>query len=154
MRNVLVKMFASGLFTGYLRPFPGTWGSIPAWLLAWFILKGDPLFTAGTAILVTVFAIAISSLAEPLLGHDSRTIVIDEWAGMLIALIMVPHDLAIFAATFVAFRVFDIIKIWPARQLEKVPGGLGVTLDDVAAGIQTNLFVQLVILVSTWISRH
>jgi phosphatidylglycerophosphatase A len=51
----------------------------------------------------------------------------------------------LYVASFVAFRVFDVIKIWPARQLEKLPGGLGVTLDDVAAGIQTILFVQLII---------
>lgn len=153
MRNALIKVFASGLYTGYLRPFPGTWGTIPAWLLAWFLLKGDPLLTAAAAIVVTVLSIAVASLAEPLLGHDSRTIVIDEWAGMLIALIFVPHDLAIFGATFVAFRVFDVIKVWPARQLEALPGGLGVTMDDVAAGIQTNIFVQLVIVVSTQIGK-
>lgn len=153
MRNTLVKLFASGLYTGYLRPFPGTWGTIPAWVLAWFVLKGDPLMTAAAAVLMTISSIAIASLAEPLLGHDARTIVIDEWAGMLIALILVPHDLAIFGATFVAFRVFDVIKVWPARQLEKLPGGLGVTMDDVAAGIQTNIFVQIVILISTQIGR-
>jgi phosphatidylglycerophosphatase A len=50
-----------------------------------------------------------------------------------------------YGAVFLAFRVFDVIKIWPARQVEKLPGGLGVTADDVVAGVQTILFSQLVI---------
>lgn len=147
MKNFFVKLFATGLFTGYLKPFPGTWGTIPAWVIAWFFIKGDPMFMWAAAVGVTVLSIAFSSLAEPVLGHDSRKIVIDEWAGMFIALLFVPYKLEMYGATFVAFRVFDVIKLWPARQLETLPGGLGVTLDDVAAGIHTILFVQIVIYV-------
>ena len=150
MKDFVVKLFATGLFTGYLRPFPGTWGTIPAWLIAWFLLKGDPLLTAGAAVIFTLLSIPFASLAEPIFGEeDSRKIVIDEWAGMFIALCWVPYDLAIYGAAFVAFRVFDVVKIWPARDSEKLPGGLGVTADDVVAGIQTNIFVQLVIYVTT-----
>jgi len=148
MKDFFVRLLASGLYTGYLRPFPGTWGTIPAWLIAWFVLKGDPTLAWGAVILTTLLAIAISSLAEPLMGHDSRQIVIDEWAGMFVALLYVPHSLEMYAATFVAFRVFDVLKLWPARQLEKLPGGLGITADDVAAGIHTIIFVQIVIYVA------
>lgn len=148
MKDFLVKMFATGLFTGYLKPFPGTWGTIPAWLIAWFLLKGDPTLIWGAAIITTLLAIAISSLAEPMLGHDSRKIVIDEWAGMFVALLFVPYSLEMYAATFVAFRVFDVLKLWPARQLEKLPGGLGITADDIAAGIHAIIFVQIVIYVA------
>jgi len=145
MKNFVIKLLASGLFTGYLKPFPGTWGTIPAWLIAWFLLKGDPNLVLGAAVLSTLLAIAVASLAEPLLGHDSRKIVIDEWAGMFVSLLFVPYSLQMYIAAFVAFRAFDVIKIWPARQLEKLPGGLGVTMDDVAAGIHTIIFVQIAI---------
>ena len=148
MKSFLIKLFATGLFTGYLRPFPGTWGTIPAWLIAWFLLKGDQNLLASAAVIMILLSVAFSSLAEPLLGKDSRKIVIDEWAGMLVALCWVPYDLAIYGSTFIAFRVFDVIKIWPARASEKLPSGLGVTADDIVAGIQTNLFVQIVIYVS------
>ena len=136
------------MFTGYLRPFPGTWGTVPAWLIGWFILKGDPTLVWAAAILATLLSIAFSSLAEPMLGHDSRKIVIDEWAGMFVSLLFVPYSLQMYGAAFIAFRVFDVIKLWPARQLESLPSGLGITLDDTAAGIHTILFVQLVIYVT------
>ena len=159
MREFIIKFFATGCFSGYLKPFPGTWGTIPAWLIAWFFFRGDSTLLWGAAILATLLSIAISSLAEPILGHDSRKIVIDEWAGMFIALLFIDRaplfvdeslllsdsSLQLYVAAFVAFRVFDVLKLWPARQLEKLPGGLGITLDDVAAGIQTVLFVQFVI---------
>ena len=148
MKDFIIKFFACGFFTGYLKPFPGTWGTIPAWLIAWFLIQGDPLYLWVAAILTTILSVAFASLAEPLLGHDARKIVIDEWAGMFISLLFVPYSLQMYAAAFVAFRVFDVVKIWPARQLESLPGGLGVTLDDVAAGVHTLLFVQIVILVT------
>jgi len=148
MKNFLIKFLASGLFTGYLKPFPGTWGTIPAWLIAWFLFKGDPPLLWGAAILSTILSIAVASLAEPLMGHDSRQIVIDEWAGMFVSLLFVPYSLQMYIGAFVAFRAFDVVKIWPARQLESLPSGLGVTMDDVAAGIQTLLFVQIVIYVT------
>jgi len=148
MKDFIIKLLATGLFSGYLRPFPGTWGTIPAWLIAWFLLKGDPTLVWGAAILTTLLSIAAASLAEPLLGQDSRKIVIDEWAGMFISLLYVPYSLEMYAATFIAFRVFDVVKLWPARPAERLPGGLGVTADDIAAGIHTILFVQIVIYVA------
>jgi phosphatidylglycerophosphatase A len=148
MKNFLIKLFATGLFTGYLRPFPGTWGTIPAWLIAWFLLKGDPTLVWAAAVFTTLLSTAFASLAEPMLGHDSRKIVIDEWAGMFVSLLFVPYSLEMYVATFVAFRVFDVIKLWPARRLEKLPGGLGITADDIAAGIHAIIFVQIVIYVT------
>ena len=109
MKDFLTKLFATGLFTGYLRPFPGTWGTIPAWLIAWFLLKGDPTLTWAAAVLTTLLSVAFASLAEPMLGHDSRKIVIDEWAGMFVALLFVPYSLEMYVAR------------------------LGITADDIAA---------------------
>lgn len=64
---------------------------------------------------------------------------------MLIAFWLLPYSLTNYAIAFIAFRAFDVVKIPPARQCERLPGGWGVTMDDVVAGIQANLFTQLVI---------
>ncbi len=146
MKTALVKIIATGLYSGYGRPFPGTWGTIPAWLLAYFLIGGNQALLAGTAVGVLVVSVWASGQAEQVFGHDARTIVIDEWAGMLIALILVPYSLTNYAIAFVAFRGFDVIKLPPARQAERLPGGWGVTMDDVVAGVQANLATHLVIL--------
>ncbi len=146
MKNQLAKLVATGLYSGYGRPYPGTWGTVPAWLMAWFIIGGNQL-VLGAAALVTFFvSIWAAGEAEKMFGHDARKIVIDEWAGMFITLLFVPHTLAAYAIAFFAFRGFDVVKIPPARQAERLPGGWGVTMDDVIAGIQANIATQLVII--------
>ena len=145
MKDQVVKFVATGIYSGYMKPFPGTWGTIPAWLIAFFLI-GD---NAGVLIAVTVVSVFISvwssGAAEELFGHDARKIVMDEWAGMFIALLFVPYSLTNYVIAFVAFRAFDVIKLPPAAQFERFPGGWGVTMDDVAAGIYANIFTQAVI---------
>lgn len=96
---------------------------------------------------VAVFVVSVWSagVAERAFGHDARKIVIDEWAGMLIAVLWLPPTLTWYIAAFVAFRFFDVVKIPPARQLERLPRGWGVTMDDVVAGAQANVVLQLVV---------
>lgn len=145
MKEQLAKLIATGLYSGYGRPFPGTWGTIPAWLLGWFIIGDNQPLLMGTTAVILALSVWSAGEAEKLLGHDARKIVIDEWAGMLIAFWLLPYSLTSYAIAFIAFRAFDVVKIPPARQCERLPGGWGVTMDDVAAGIQANLFTQLVI---------
>lgn len=77
--------------------------------------------------------------------HDSGEIVIDEVVGMLIALLWIPPTFPNLAIGFLLFRVFDIVKVWPASTIDRrVPGGVGVVLDDVVSGIYANLLMQLV----------
>lgn len=99
----------------------------------------------ATTAVVLALSVWSAGEAEKLFGHDARKIVIDEWAGMLIAFWLLPYSLTNYAIAFIAFRAFDVVKIPPARQCERLPGGWGVTMDDVVAGIQANLFTQLVI---------
>ncbi len=70
------------------------------------------------------------------MGHDSRYIVIDEWAGMLIALIGVAPAPVPYLWAFLFFRFFDVVKAFPARRMERLPRGYGVVMDDVVAGLQ------------------
>ncbi len=141
----LVKLIATGLYSGYMKPFSGTWGTIPAWLIGYFIIKGDPVAGVIVALVTTLISIWSANEAEKQFGHDAKIIVIDEWAGMFITFLFIPFTLTNYIIAFIAFRVFDVIKIPPARQLEKLPGGWGITMDDVVAGIQANIFIQLLI---------
>ncbi|MEY4950028.1 MAG: hypothetical protein RL698_2239 [Pseudomonadota bacterium] len=125
---------------------PGTFGSllaIPLFLavpLFWTISPAAVLALA----LVVAAAVAIAHLADPLLGeHDSGRIVVDEIAGMLVALAGQPRGLRAVALAFVVFRVFDVLKPWPAGAIDRHwSGGRGVVLDDVASGVYANLVVR------------
>jgi phosphatidylglycerophosphatase A len=145
VKRFLVTLISTGLYSGFLKPFPGTWGTIPAWLIAYFLIGGNyPVLCVVTmaTFLVSIWA---SGQGERYFGHDARKIVIDEWVGMFIAVLFVPYTIYHYAAAFLAFRAFDVIKLWPAEQFESLPGGWGITMDDVAAGIQANVFVQIMI---------
>jgi phosphatidylglycerophosphatase A len=99
---------------------------------------------AATMILF-VLSVWFAGLAEEILGHDSKKIVIDEWAGMAVSTIFLPHTIGAYLVAFAAFRIFDVVKLPPAAQFEKLPGGWGVTMDDIAAGVQANILTCIVI---------
>lgn len=98
------------------------------------------------ALATTVISIWAAGEGEKLLGHDHRSIVIDEWAGMMISVLFLPLNWGTALLAFFFFRLFDVVKLWPARQAESLPGGVGITMDDVAAGVQTNIVMQILLL--------
>ncbi len=148
MKDKLVLLFATGLYSGYSPLIPGTTGSIPAWLIAFFLLKDTLWLLLPVTVITIALSVWLSGEAEQLLGHDAKKIVIDEWAGMFLSVLFVPYSLNNYLIAFVAFRFFDVVKIFPAAQAERLPGGWGVTMDDVVAGIQANLATHLVIYVT------
>jgi phosphatidylglycerophosphatase A len=98
------------------------------------------------ALLVTLIGIpAATRVARASESKDPQFVVIDEGAGQLIALIAVPLAWKTFLAGFILFRAFDIIKPPPVRQLEKLPEGTGIVLDDVAAGILALVLMHLLL---------
>jgi phosphatidylglycerophosphatase A len=132
---------------GYLKPGPGTYGSIFAVLL-WFgaanLFAPSPttlaIATAIAAILITLIGIPASTItAREASRKDPGFVVIDEVAGQLFALILTPalgmHAWAHAALALLLFRLFDIFKPWPIRRLESLPTGTGIMLDDAAAGL-------------------
>jgi phosphatidylglycerophosphatase A len=145
MKDQLVKFVATGIYSGYMKPFPGTWGTIPAWLIAFFLIADSTVVLIAVTVVSIFISVWSSGAAERLFGHDARRIVIDEWAGMFIALLFVPYSLTNYVIAFVAFRAFDVIKVPPAAQFEGLPGGWGVTMDDVAAGVYANIFTQALV---------
>jgi phosphatidylglycerophosphatase A len=134
-----------------MRPGPGTWGSAVTMLLwAAFSYQLTPALrmpvAIAAALLVTLVGIpAATQVARASETKDPQFVVIDEVAGQLIALIAVPLAWKTFLAGFIFFRIFDILKPPPVRQLEKLPEGTGIVLDDVAAGFYALLVMQLLL---------
>jgi phosphatidylglycerophosphatase A len=145
------KLIATFFGIGRLRPGPGTWASA-ATVVIWAPLAHQLAPSLRTpvaialALLVTLIGIpAATSLARAAATKDPQFVVIDEAAGQLIALIAVPFTWKSFLAGFILFRAFDILKPPPVRQLEKLPEGTGIVLDDVAAGIFALVVIHLLL---------
>jgi phosphatidylglycerophosphatase A len=136
---------------GRLHPGPGTWGSAVTVLL-WAVLAHGLTPSLRTpiaialAVLVTLIGIpAATQVARASGGKDPQIVVIDEVAGQLIALIAVPLSWQTFLAGFILFRAFDIVKPPPVRQLESLPEGTGIVLDDLAAGLYALAIMHLLL---------
>ena len=148
---VWVSLTATFLGIGYMRPGPGTWASLATTLLfaalAYFLPGSAHIPVAiALAVLVTIIGIPAATLvARASRTKDPGFVVIDEVAGQLVSLIAVPLAWKTFLAGFILFRVFDILKPPPVRQLERLPEGSGIMLDDVAAGIYALVVVQLLL---------
>jgi phosphatidylglycerophosphatase A len=136
---------------GRLKPGPGTWGSL-ATMLTWGVLSHflPAAWVLPTNILLALLAIGIGIPAATLIARASRLkdpqfVVIDETAGQLITLIGAPLTWKSFLAGFILFRVFDIVKPPPVRQLERLPEGTGIVVDDVAAGLYGLAVMQILL---------
>ena len=138
---------ATGGYVGNIPFAPGTFGSLVGLPLCFFLSLTSPSWTALLAITMIVFAIWVAQEAEKLIQKkDPGCIVIDEVAGIMVTLLGLPLTPLTLVAGFLVFRGLDIFKPFPARMLEKtIPGGAGVVLDDIAAGIWGNLILRIVL---------
>tara|TARA_B100000029_G_scaffold413543_1_gene416607 strand:+ start:384 stop:872 length:489 start_codon:yes stop_codon:yes gene_type:complete len=146
------ELFVSFFFLGKLPIAPGTFGSAGALILAYLINEYVTDF-AGFLLLILgaimyYIGLQIAPWCEEKYGKDPGVYVIDEVIGYLIPiafLILIGVDLtnSIWILSFLAFRIFDVLKMWPAKDLEEMEGGHGIILDDVAAGFQTLIFILL-----------
>lgn len=150
---------ATTLGLGHLRPAPGTWGSLPPVALGLVLLTlglaTTPVYAAAMLVLLLVFCgacIAGADEAEARFARkDPSQVVADETAGMALVLLLLPPALfaspargvVTLALAFVAFRAMDILKPWPADALQRIPGGWGILLDDLAAALYAAAIVHL-----------
>ncbi len=131
-----------GFGSGLIKPAPGTWGSLVGLGIGYLFLQ-LPMPTTiliSAAIIVTIISIYAIGIIEKSTGvHDAPEIVIDEFAGQWLAMVPLAVNgitLSSLIASFILFRIFDIIKPWPIIWLDKkVSGGFGVMVDDLVAGI-------------------
>jgi phosphatidylglycerophosphatase A len=129
-------IFATWFGIGLLKPAPGTWGSL-AGLLIWYF--ADSLHSS-ILIILPIFILfswlVCSQASRDSHSKDHSAIVIDEVAGMLVALSFVAHEIMAYLGAFVLFRLFDIWKPWPISWADKnIKGGFGILLDDLIAGL-------------------
>ncbi len=154
MKNDLVKYAATFFYLGYC---PVAAGSIATLIggLGSGILFFHPWAWAVLFAVVTMVGFLTSGRMENLAGEkDPRCIVIDEVSGALIAFFMLPMTWSVFWTTFFVFRAFDMCKIYPANILEKRKGSVGVMMDDVVAGIYTNVIMQITVRVADWVKLN
>jgi phosphatidylglycerophosphatase A len=144
--RAVILFISQGAYAGRFPVAPGTAGTIVG-IFLYAVMKNlapGPYFTL--CILISLLGTWAAGRAESILGtKDSASIVIDEIAGFLLAMFMVPTSWGFIAAGFLLFRAFDIVKPWPLRRLHELHGGLGVMLDDIGAGIYTNILLQLAV---------
>ena len=147
MKN-LIKLISSVFFIGYSPYAPGTVGTLAGLGLYWILSRycSSELYFLILALLFITGILIGKKAEEAFEKKDCRKFVLDEVFGILIALAMVPFGLFYIITGFILFRIFDILKPFPAKSLEKLPYGWGVMLDDAAAGIYTNLALQIIVL--------
>jgi len=137
----LALVIASVAGAGYSPLVPGTAGSLVTLVAVWF-LPFTPLTLAGTLVTVTVIGTWAAHRVERALGRkDPSIIVIDEVAGMLMSVLLLPRTIPVLVTAFLLFRLFDIWKPFPAHESQALSGGLGVMLDDLVAGAYTLILV-------------
>ena len=142
-----IKVAATGFGSGYAPIAPGTAGSLVGILIYLALTRLPWPVHLVTILLLILFAVYVSGEAEKIFNKkDSSYIVIDEIVGQQFALFFVPPKILYIALGFLAFRLFDIVKPPPARFCQDhLPGGWGVVMDDVMAGVWTNILLLLAI---------
>lgn len=144
--------FASLFLIGFIPFAPGTFGSLAAYglylLLPAWLWEGTALYILPLLIAVlSGVGVAICTKAEDILGKDHGSIVLDELLGYFVATLFLPHNWLIGLYAFILFRVFDIAKPFPIYRSQKLPGGWGVIVDDLLAGLYANILLQILILI-------
>ena len=134
---------ATCAYVGYAPVAPGTFGSAIG-LAVFYVVRHQRSTTVEVAVIVALAAVGLWSATEAehhFGGIDPGPVVIDEVIGMLITLAFIPVNMAGAIVAFLIFRFLDVVKPWPARRLEQLPGGFGVVLDDMMAGVYGNVMM-------------
>jgi phosphatidylglycerophosphatase A len=142
------RAIATCFWIGYFPVAPATACSLVVTLVVWLTGGLESTHYYWFVPLITIIAIPVASVAERMYGHDGREIVVDEVAGQMIALLFLPPSATTFVLGFFLFRLFDILKPFPAGRAQRLPSGLGVVMDDVFAGIYANLALRLILYVT------
>lgn len=141
-----VHFLAAGFGSGLMPFAPGTFGTLAALPLWWLLAYCLPLwgYAVATLLVIAVGPYLCGKTSRDMGVHDHGSIVWDEFAGLLIALIALPLSWQTAVLGFVLFRIFDILKPWPISWLDKrVQGGTGIMIDDIVAGVFAAVLLQL-----------
>jgi len=140
----IIRFLATGFFVGHSPFAPGTMGTLVAFLL-YAILPTSVTFYWLLILCLVIGGTIICHQAENILGRvDAPEIVIDEICGYFIAMAFLPKSLGLMIVGFIIYRLLDVIKIYPMKKFEVIAGGLGIMLDDIYAGVITNLILHII----------
>jgi phosphatidylglycerophosphatase A len=143
--NNFEKILGSGFYSGYFPVASGTLGSLAA-LIIYFIPGFEQWFIIVPLTLIfAAYGIYVGTKFENVYGKDPAECTIDEIVGMWISLIALPKTILIAIGAFLLWRILDIIKPPPARNLERLKGGIGIMIDDVISGLYTLIIMHLVV---------
>jgi len=146
--SLAAQFVATGAGSGYAPFAPGTAGSLVGLLLFWPLSRLPFAGQVGvTVALFLVGTLAAAHLARRLGLKDPGIVVVDEVVGQWVSLLLLPMTPLTVVLGFLLFRLLDVLKPWPARDFERLPGGWGIMADDVMAGIYANLLVRVGLLV-------
>ena len=151
LRTRIGLLIATALGAGYAPFAPGTVGSAVG-LLLWIVLPHILWVQIAAIVLVTLAGCWAGTVAAEHFGRDDPgQVVIDEVAGMMVTVLLVPASGAVWLiVAFLLFRAMDIVKPYPANRLEALHGGVGIMADDLMAGVYANVALKLII----WASGH
>lgn len=141
MKKFIVTLFGTFFYTGVFFFAPATFASF-VWLLIYLFVPGGAWLVHPVVVACTLpVAVYLSYEAEKYFGRDASRIVIDEVVGMQVTLLAIEPSLLFGAIGFVLFRIFDILKPFPAGRAQRFPGGFGIVTDDVIAGAYGRLLL-------------
>ena len=137
------RVVATAFGSGYSPFAPGTAGSAVGVLLFWPLAASAWPWQLGACVVVFFVGVAAAGRVARSLGlEDPGLVVVDEVAGQWITLLGLPFTPAVAVAGFLLFRIMDVVKPWPARDLERLHGGWGIMADDIAAGVMAHLALR------------
>ncbi len=136
LKKFVANTIATFFYVGLIPVGPGTFGTLAA-IPLFYALTFTPLYLyLAITVLIILISVWASTIAEEIYGkHDPGQVVADEVCGYLVTMILVPPTISNIFLGFLLFRLFDITKPYPVRKFEKLPGGWGIVIDDVAAGV-------------------
>ena len=147
MKKSIILFLATASYTGYAPKAPGTFGTLWGVVIAYFISGLGPLPQAIIILGILVLSIYVSGEAARIFNQkDPSRVTIDEVSGVLFAFFLIPFTPVNAIFVFLLFRIFDILKPWPASKIDKeLGGGAGIVLDDVASGIYVNIIAHILL---------
>lgn len=152
----ILQVIANWFYVGKLKPAPGTWATLSTLPLALLLNKCGPFYHMFAIFILLVLGIVAADFYEKEFNvADNSEIVIDEVVGFLITMLWLPQTWQAYAVGFILFRGLDIFKPFPIGYLDKkVKGGMGVMVDDMAAGMIANIILQQLYIHTSWLGAQ
>lgn len=149
MPDRLLILLASFFYVGKFPVAPGSLASLAGLFLSLSLRNHVPLYLIVTIVLIVIGFTTAGHIERIVKEKDPSLVVIDEVAGAMIAFFMLPPSVPILITAYFLFRAFDMFKIFPVNKLEELPGGGGIMMDDLLAGVYTFIVMHVALKLTT-----